>query len=165
MSPATAGPWRGLALLSVLLIGASLGVLAERLVLAEEPAPSQGERSTGEIWFDCTQAPRVRTDEESAMRRSRWVADVRQALSLDDRQTEAVDGLLIEHSVTSRAFWDETREMYCTMQGTLRQDVRELLRPEQMPLFEDRIRRIDEKLKERHQRTLESDRSESDRDR
>ena len=101
------------------------------------------------------QEPVVRTEEERSLRRSRWSADIRQALSLDDRQLQEVERILFNHEVSARGFWNDTRASYCDMLGELRRDVRELLEPEQVPLFEERIQRIDEKMRRRHQRSRE----------
>lgn len=146
-----------LALGSVLLLGTSLGVLADRLVFSADS--DAGARSvSGEIWFDCSQEPTTRPESEREERRIEYVKDMREELLLDESQSTAVHELLRVHGDGARAFWYETRSEYCTMLSDMRAEVAELLTADQKELFTKRLKRLDEKMRRQHQRSGDRDR-------
>ncbi|REJ77080.1 MAG: DUF1109 domain-containing protein [Acidobacteria bacterium] len=144
--------WMFLALASVLVLGASLGILGDRLVLAADP-PEPSAPVTGEIWFDCSRQPEPRSQAERALKRAEHVQKIDAELALEPAQEAAIESLLEEHGNLSRVFWDDTRERYCERLQTIRDDVREMLTPRQLELFEARIDRIDEEMRRKHQKS------------
>ncbi|HVS14326.1 MAG TPA: hypothetical protein VMV46_10395 [Thermoanaerobaculia bacterium] len=141
--------WMATAIGMVIIAGGSVGVLADRM-LHREPEQKSFSRS-GAIWFDCAAQPRPEPQKRDAERQA-YLAEIQQELSLDDQQLEELQASLERHGGLARAFWDRTRLQYCQMRDQLRDDVRGLLREDQLPRFEERLRRIDERDRERYGR-------------
>jgi hypothetical protein len=152
------GSWRWIvaALALTLVGGASLGVVADRVILRDgSDRPGPGGAPEGTIWFDCSLAgaderpdPEQRAAEHRAWR-DRRLADMRADLGLDDEQVAAVGAVFDSHRDLAHDYWDRTRAEYCGMRESLRRDVLELLRPEQREGFEERLRRIDDRVRAR----------------
>jgi hypothetical protein len=148
--------WIATALALTLVGGASLGVVADRVILRDQRGePGRGAAPEGTIWFDCSLpgadervGPEQRAAEHRAWRDSR-LADMRADLGLDDQQVAAIGAVFDSHRDLAHDYWDRTRAEYCTMREGLRQGVLEVLRPEQRDGFEERLRRIDEKVRAR----------------
>jgi uncharacterized membrane-anchored protein YhcB (DUF1043 family) len=142
--------WRVTAIAMVIIAGASVGVLADRM-LHREPAETTRPRS-GAIWFDCAKQPtppgEARAEIDAG--RARRIADIQQELDLDPTQVEDLRATMERHGTLAHDFWDRTRIDYCQMRDQLRDDVRALLHEDQQPKFEQRLRRIDELDRERY---------------
>jgi hypothetical protein len=152
------GSWKWIvaALALTLVAGASLGVVADRVLLRDKAA-ARGPSSApeGTIWFDCSLAgaedrpdPEQRAAEHRVWRDGR-LADMREDLGLDDAQVAAIGAVFDSHRDLAHDYWDRTRAEYCGMREQLRQDVHGVLDPEQREGFEERLRRIDAKARAR----------------
>lgn len=150
--------WIVTAVALALVGGASLGVVADRVMLRDQRQQRGPENAPeGTIWFDCSLGvqearhdPAQRDADHRAWRDSR-LADMRVDLGLDDAQVTAIGGVFDAHRGFARDYWDRTREEYCGMRESLRQGILEALRPEQREGFEERLRRIDERQRARLQ--------------
>lgn len=168
--------WMILVIASTLAAGASLGIVGDRLFSSDaDGKPSESKRSRG-LWFPCeradrgseaaAQAGRGQGEKKGRSDRSEWrerrLADLREELVLDDRQVEQFREILLSHGRLARDFWKTTEAEYCAMRERMRDDARALLRPDQLPRFEERLRRLDERAAARSE---SSRRRGSDRDR
>jgi hypothetical protein len=150
--------WIVIAVALALVGGASLGVVADRVMLRDRPArPGFENAPEGTIWFDCSLTaqesrhdPAQRAADHRAWRDQR-LADMREDLGLDDAQVTAIAEVFDDHRDLAHDYWDRTREEYCGMRESLRQGILEQLRPEQRGGFEERLRRIDERARARLQ--------------
>jgi hypothetical protein len=131
----------------VVIAGGSMGVLADRM-LHREPEAEASPR-TSALWFDCAEQQPPPPAERDAWR-ARRLDDLQQELGLDPAQVEELRVLMQGHGDLAAEFWDRTRLDYCQMRDQLRDDVRMLLRPDQQPRFEERLRRIDERDRARY---------------
>ncbi|HVS65666.1 MAG TPA: hypothetical protein VMT85_19420 [Thermoanaerobaculia bacterium] len=142
--------WMATAIGMVIIAGGSVGVLADRMLHRdpEVEAPSR----TGAIWFDCAEQPTPSgvVEERAREWRERRLADLQQELGLDAAQVEELGATMERHGALAREFWTSTRRDYCAMRDLLRDDVRELLDADQLPLFEERLQRIDERDRARY---------------
>jgi hypothetical protein len=153
------GSWKWIvaALALTLVAGASLGVVADRVLLRDkEAARGPSNAPEGTIWFDCSLAagPEERPDPEQRAAehrawRDRRLVEMREDLGLDDEQVAAIGAVFDSHRDLAHDYWDRTRAEYCGMRERLRQDVRGELRPEQREGFEERLRRIDARARAR----------------
>jgi hypothetical protein len=140
--------WMATAIGMVIIAGGSVGVLADRMLHRETDAKSDPPRS-GAIWFDCAEQPKPEPEERAADRAA-WLADIQQELNLDAAQVEELQATMQRRWELAREFWNRTRLDYCQMVDQLRDDVRVLLREDQLPRFEERLRRIDQRDRERY---------------
>lgn len=157
--------WMGLALGSVLVVGLSAGLLADRL-LAERKgadarrshaavAPHDGRGSR--FHFDCQDWEDERAaaagngaldvqpdaDRSEAIREHGSGVTQRMArrLELDPDQVEALEPIVEEAMERSRRYWKGARNDFCTMQRDFHEQVSELLRPEQAARFDEMLRK------------------------
>lgn len=154
--------WMWLALGSVLVLGVSTGLLADRLFTdhggdrakAERSGPRHDARGP-EFQFDCREwesrqtdaaadsGPETETEEADRVPRrfrdhSAKVADrLAERLELDPEQAEALVPVMEGAMIRSRSYWTTAREDFCAMQEEFRRDVTGLLRPEQAERFEE----------------------------
>jgi Spy/CpxP family protein refolding chaperone len=117
-------------LLLTLVLGMSLGVMLDELVLGgvEDKGSRNGDRED---------------------RTARFKAMLERELDLSPEQTAQLEGVLSTNNERARAFWSHTREEYRELRNDFRQEIRALLTPEQQKRFDDRMAEHDEK---RHRR-------------
>lgn len=160
----TARLWMGVALGSVLVVGLSAGLLADRL-LAERggaetkgaaEAPAHAARSSA-FHFDCRDreespagaanvpAPEAGADagaepaesEAFLEHRSKMTHRMARRLELDPEQIEALEPIVGEAMVRGRLYWTGARDEFCAMQRDFHRQVGELLRPDQAERFDE----------------------------
>jgi hypothetical protein len=138
-------------LLLSLVLGASLGIVGDRL-LGREQEPEATASAAGpqhwSIWFDCEWVPDI-DEADTARWRAGRVARLRDDVGLDAEQVAHLDDTLERHDADSRVFWRLTRDRYCEIRDSMRGDIRALLLPEQRPKFEERMEAIDRHARER----------------
>ena len=152
--------WMWLALGSVLVLGLSAGLLADRLLgerggkRTEAPAHPQAHAPRPAMFhFDCRAweesegaaaadaggdgqtetAPTDRLSEHS----SRATKRLARRLELDPEQIEALAPIVADAMNRSRVYWIGARDEFCAMQGDFHQGMSELLRPEQAERFDE----------------------------
>jgi Spy/CpxP family protein refolding chaperone len=112
----------------VFLLGAALGgvlgyMFAHRAVSAANPPLSEPER------------------------RGKRVAEFTKELSLTPQQADQLDAILRARHAESKALHDQTEAQIEAVRQKGRAQVRAILTPEQLPKFEDFLKRIDEERK------------------
>ncbi len=141
--------WMWMTLFLTMVAGAALGVLGDRLTSSPERATEPRTRGDdgGTIWFPCDNRPddQPAAASENPGRRERGLERMREDLGLDDAQVEQLRAAFRRHGDAAHDFWLLTRDRYCAMRGELRQDVRSLLTAEQLPRFEERVKRWNER--------------------
>ncbi|MFI5057622.1 MAG: hypothetical protein ACHQLQ_05505 [Candidatus Acidiferrales bacterium] len=80
-------------------------------------------------------------------RRTHRVAQLTRELSLTPAQSQQVDAILRERHAEARAIRDQTDAQIDQVHQKGRQQIREILTPEQKPKFEEFLRRLDEDRK------------------
>jgi len=80
-------------------------------------------------------------------RRARRVEQMTRELSLTPAQSQQLDGILKERHAESKAIHDQTDEQIERVRNKGRDQVRAILTPEQMPKFEEFLKRLDEERK------------------
>jgi Spy/CpxP family protein refolding chaperone len=125
-TPATrkAALWVG----AVFLLGAALGgvlgyLFAHRPVSAANPPLSEPERR--------------------AQRVQQWTKD----LSLTPQQAQQLDGILMQRHAETKAIHDQTDAQIDAVRQKGRAQIRAILTPDQLPKFEEFLRRMDEERK------------------
>lgn len=150
--------WMWVSLVLALIIGVSAGVIADRLAFEDRLGPDKGgSRGGGLLWFSCDGGD-IEEDPAYPYRpehRDYLVRGLRKRLDLDAEQVGALETLLEEKREGARLYWTRTRDAYCRMQSSFRSDIRGLLRPEQAEVYDELLRRVDA----RHRERLESSRS------
>lgn len=143
--------WMATAIGMVVIAGGSVGVLADRILHRDTDSRPERVR-TSALWFDCAEEPTPPAEVEERRRewRERRIVDIQGELGLDEQQVQALRATMERHGELSRGFWSSTRRDYCEMRDLLRDDVRGLLDGEQLPRFEERLQRIDERERERY---------------
>lgn len=153
--------WMSVALGSVLVVGLSAGLVADRLLperrAAEKkqdtPAAAHASGSSSMFHFDCrgweedadeaaaTPAPEAAAgtprSEAFAEHRSKMTHRMARRLELDAEQIEALEPLVGEAMVRGRRYWTGARDEFCAMQRDFHRQVGELLRPDQAVLFDE----------------------------
>ncbi|MXX77301.1 MAG: hypothetical protein F4210_04435 [Holophagales bacterium] len=160
----TNGPtklWMGVALGSVLVVGVSAGLVADRLLpepraaseKREAPAQARASRSSSMFHFDCrdreedsaeassSSAPEEPTDaarsEAGDEYRAKVTHRMARRLDLDPEQVAALEPIVGEAMVRGRLYWTGAREEFCAMQKDFHRQVGELLRPDQAVRFDE----------------------------
>ena len=113
---------------AVFLLGAALGgvlgyLFAHRPVSAANPPLSEPER------------------------RARRVTELTKLLSLTPQQSQQMDGILKEVHGEMKAARDQSDAQFDQLRQKGRSEMRAILTPEQMPKFEEFLKRIDEERK------------------
>ena len=113
---------------AVFLLGAALGgvlgyVFAHRPVNAAAPPLSEPER------------------------RAHRVAELTRELSLTSQQAQQLDGILQKWHGETKAIRDQSDAQVEAIRQKRRGDVRSILTPEQLPKFEEFLKRLDEERK------------------
>jgi Spy/CpxP family protein refolding chaperone len=130
LAPATRTATRRAALWigAVFLLGAALGgvlgyVFAHRPVSAAAPPQSEPER------------------------RAHRVAELTRELSLTPQQAQQLDGILLKWHAETKAVRDQSDAQIEGIRQKGRGEVRSILTPDQLPKFEDFLKRLDEERK------------------
>ena len=151
--------WMGLALGSVLVVGLSAGLLADRLLVDRDG--EKGERrdrshshGTGPpmLHFDCRSweeneaaaaggrepAEQTRTVDADRLREysTRAAERLGKRLELEPEQIEALGPIVADAMSRSRVYWSGARDEFCAMQMHFHQQVSELLSPDQAARFD-----------------------------
>ena len=160
--------WMWLALGSVLVLGLSAGLLADRFLMergAGEPEGTVGSQAHAirppMFHFDCqaweesvaaaaadpgrapeTEAPPLDLRREHSTRATDRLAH---RLEFDSGQTEALQAIVETAMVRSRRYWVTARDDFCAMQEEFHRNVSEMLQPEQAARFEDWRRELGER--------------------
>jgi Spy/CpxP family protein refolding chaperone len=113
---------------AVFLLGAALGGMlgylsAHRTASAANPPLSEQER------------------------RARRVEQLTRDLSLTPAQSQQVDAILLQRHAEAKAIHDQTDAQIDQVRQKGRQQIREILTPEQKPKFEEFLKRLDEEKK------------------
>jgi len=80
-------------------------------------------------------------------RRVRRVAQLTRELSLTPAQSQQVDAILVQRHAESKAIRDQSDAQIDQVHQKGRQQIREILTPEQKPKFEEFLKRLDEERK------------------
>lgn len=153
--------WMGVALGSVLVVGLSAGLVADRLLperraadkKQEAMAQAHASRAPSMLHFDCrdseegpgdataSSAPEASADaarsEAAAEYRAKVTQRMARRLELDPEQVAALEPIVGEAMVRGRLYWTGAREEFCAMQREFHRQVGELLRPDQAVRFDE----------------------------
>jgi Spy/CpxP family protein refolding chaperone len=80
-------------------------------------------------------------------RRARRVEQLTRELSLTPAQSQQVDAILMQRHAEAKAIHDQTDAQIDQVHQKGRQQIREILTPEQKPKFEEFLKRLDEEKK------------------
>jgi len=80
-------------------------------------------------------------------RRARRVEQLTRDLSLTPAQSQQVDAILLQRHAEAKAIRDQTDAQIDQVHQKGRQQIREILTPEQRPKFEEFLKRLDEERK------------------
>ncbi len=165
--------WMGVALGSVLVVGLSAGLVADRLLPERRAAAKEQETRTeahpprsSMFHFDCrgweqdaSEATAGPVPEASADTGRSEAADEYRAkvtrrmarrLELDPEQIAALEPIVGEAMVRGRLYWTGARDEFCDMQRDFHRQVGELLRPDQAVRFDEMRRDLWERSR-RHE--------------
>lgn len=165
--------WMGVALGSVLVVGLSAGLVADRL-LPERRAAVKEQKTRTEahpprssmFHFDCrgleqdpgetTAIPAPEAPADAARseafdeHRSKMTRRMARRLELDAEQIAALEPIVGEAMVRGRLYWSGARDEFCAMQRDFHRQVGELLRPDQAVRFDEMRRDLWERSR-RHE--------------
>ena len=179
--------WMWLALGSVLVLGLSVGLLADRFLMergagkprgmagsqAHAPRPSMfhfdcqaWEESVAAAATDPGRAPESEAPPPDLQREHSTRATDRLAhrLELDSGQTEALQAIVDGAMVRSRHYWATARDEFCAMQQEFHRNVSEMLQPEQAARFDEWRKELADRSRHhggRHRGARSSDGTES----
>ena len=113
---------------AVFLLGAALGgvlgyLFAHRPVSADNPPLSEPER------------------------RAHKVQEATKELSLTPQQAQQLEAILMQHHAETKAIRDQTDTQIEAIRQKGRNEVRAILTPDQLPKFEEYLKRVDEERK------------------
>ena len=80
-------------------------------------------------------------------RRARRVEQMTQELALTPQQAQQLDGILLQRHTETKALHDQLDAQMSQVREKGRAQVRAMLMPEQLPKFEDFLKRMDEECK------------------
>ena len=126
--PATFRKWMWLTLLLTLVLGMSLGILLDALVLGRDDVQSGHNQSRGE-------------------KTERFKAKLENELGLTPDQMQELDTILASNREKADAFWKQSRESYNELRKDFRQAIRDILTPEQQTQYDEMVRKHDERRK------------------
>lgn len=150
--------WMGVALGSVLVVGLSAGLVADRLLPERRAAVKEQETRTeahpprsSMFHFDCPEqdpsettaspAPEAPADaarsEAFDEHRSKMTRRMARRLELDAEQIAALEPIVGEAMMRGRHYWTGARDEFCAMQRDFHRQVGELLRPDQAVRFDE----------------------------
>ena len=142
--------WMGVALGSVLVVGLSAGLVADRLL----PERTEAHAPPSSMFhFDCrgweqdasegTASPGPEAPADAARseafdeHRSKMTRRMARRLELDPEQVAALEPIVGEAMVRGRLYWAGARDEFCAMQRDFHRQVGELLRPDQAVRFDE----------------------------
>ena len=131
--------WMWTSLIVALATGASVGVLADRVVSREANPAASSDRPSGTVWFECDETDEAPNGHDAG--RKQWLERLGRELELDESQEALIQASFAEHGERAREFWERTRSEYCEMRDSLRSDVRSILTDEQIEKLEERFAR------------------------
>lgn len=150
--------WMGVALGSVLVVGLSAGLVADRLLPERRAAVKEQETRTeahpprsSMFHFDCpeqdpsetTASPASEAPADAARsegfdeHRSKMTRRMARRLELDAEQVAALEPIVGEAMMRGRIYWTGARDEFCAMQRDFHRQVGELLRPDQAVRFDE----------------------------
>jgi Spy/CpxP family protein refolding chaperone len=124
-------------LLLTLILGMSLGVMLNELVLGGEKG-ERNERSSRS------------TDNDRESRSQRFKSWLQKELELAPEQVEQLEKLLDGYSEKSRQISSQSQKAYHDLRMEFRQEVRTFLNPEQLERFNELMARHDERRQKSH---------------
>ena len=130
--------WMFVCLLLTLLAGTSAGVVADRIVLQDEPRPSERHRQAT-IRFTCEEGELDHPAGHFDERRRRMLARWRERFDLSDDQISELQQVFAEHGQSAHDLWTDTRKRYCEYRESLRARVRGVLDESQLRAFESHL--------------------------
>lgn len=163
--------WMGVALGSVLVVGLSAGLVADRLLPERRAAVKEETRTEAHpprssmFHFDCrdreedrettgSSAPEAPADaarsEAFDEHRSKMTRRMARRLELDPEQIAALEPIVGEAMLRGRLYWTGARDEFCAMQRDFHRQVGELLRPDQAVRFDEMRRDLWERTR-RHE--------------
>ncbi len=126
--PVTFKKWMWLTILLTLILGMSLGILLDSLVLGRDDVESGHDQGRGD-------------------RNDRFKARLESELSLTPEQMRELDTVLANNREKADAFWKQSRESYNELRKEFRQAIRDILTPEQQEKYDEMVRKHDERRK------------------
>lgn len=141
--------WSSLSL--ALLVGVGLGVIADRVLLADRPAyadAAAAPQKTTPLWFICEQRGSLDIESEPGYLynqrfRDQLLSGLSKELGLTPDQHAEVDAFLEERRHGAHEFWENSRHTYCDMRDGFRADLRTMLDPSQQVRFDKLMAQID----------------------
>jgi hypothetical protein len=124
--------WMWVTLLLTLVLGVSLGVLLDRFVLSE----ARG---------DTRQSREHRSHEK-------FIEHLESELKLSSDQRGNLERILAVNREKAEAFWKETRSSYGELRKEFRQDIRDLLNPDQQKRYDELLAAEDARRRQRDKR-------------
>jgi hypothetical protein len=144
--------WSSLSL--ALLVGVGLGVMADRVLLADTPAYADTDKAAPQqkappLWFICDHPGSLDIEDEpgylySARFRSMLLEGLSKELRLTPEQHAEVDTFLEQRRQGAHECWERSRHAYCDMRDGFRHDLREKLDPAQKLRFDALMAEIDQ---------------------
>ncbi len=126
--PATFRKWMWLTLLLTLILGMSLGILLDALVLGRDDRGGPHGQSDGD-------------------RNERFKAKLESELGLTPEQMQELDTVLASNREKADVFWKQSRKSYQELRKEFRQAIRDMLTPEQQNKYDEMVRKHDERRK------------------
>jgi len=144
--------WLSVALL--LLAGASLGVLGDRLVLGGPVALAGPLPEDRPLFFVCGGGSLDVEQEPSYFYPERFRRRLLERLSLElemtPEQKDELEMMLELGRTGAREFWEDLRHAYCDVRDAFRAQIREILEPEQKVRFDIMMADVDRLLREQN---------------
>jgi len=143
--------WSSLSL--ALLVGVGLGVMADRVLLADRPAYADTKASPQQkappLWFICDHPGSLDIEDEpgylySARFRAVLLEGLSKELGLTPEQHAEINAFLEQRRADAHEFWERSRHAYCDMRDGFRHDLREKLDPAQKLRFDALMAEIDQ---------------------
>ena len=141
--------WSSLSL--ALVVGAGLGVIADRVLLNGAPAYADAKaapQKTSPLWFICDQRGSLDIEDEPGYGYNKRFRDLlleglSKELQLDPSQHAEVEAFLEERRHDAHEFWENSRHAYCDMRDGFRHDLRAMLDDRQQLRFDELMAQID----------------------
>lgn len=141
--------WMWLSVGLTLLVGASLGLMADRVLLRPPVTMAMARPDNGPMWFVCGERSRDVEQEPGYVYpegfRKSLVEGLSRDLKLSDTQRVELETMLEDRRQGAREFWEDLRHAYCDVRDRFLADIRELLEPEQAALFDAMIAEDDDR--------------------
>lgn len=135
--PMPSRKWMWVTLLLTLVLGMSLGVMLNELVLGGE----RGERS---------ERSERGQDGDRKDRSERFKTWLEKELELSSEQIANLENVLDAYNERSRKVWSQSQDAYHDLRMEFRQEVRALLNPEQQKRFNEMMAEHDKRRRKDH---------------